>query len=456
MRGNLASLLLFSRDMRLPATPSIDTRPRKADSPLPPALRLFCALMVSLTLADLASVALCRFVLHLKGFPYGEYLLPSDSAYADLRMFTTRFHHFHSASFFAPQWGSPYLYPAAIAPLYKLFFLFPHALVGFFAALVAILLAVGLLLFRALRRHGVRRSSAAIFVLVSGLFSYPFFFEANRANMELYVWLFSALGVYAIYRDRPWMGAALIGAAAALKIYPLIYFGLLLSRKQYRQFVFGLFSSAVVTLASLWAVCPNILQSCRDVRTGLKTFEQVYVLHYRPVEIGVDHSLFGLLKRVLGPRHEMILPHLLLLYLAAGALFGLAIYFFRIRNLPYTNQVLCLSIACILLPPTSYDYTLLSLYTPWALLVLVCVDAYRSGRRLPGLSIAFVLFGSLMSSQGEFISHGDRLGGQIKAVTLCLLLLWALRYRFPLSSELNESEPLYTRALSGDRYASAQ
>ena len=119
---------------------------------------------------------------------------------------------------------------------------------------------------------------------------------------------------------------------------------------------------------------------------------------------------------------------------------GLLVYLLRIRHLPAINQVLCLTIACVLLPPTSFDYTLLHLYTPWALCVLFAVDTYRARRlRIPGLAAVFVCFAILFAQLGEFVLHGDRLGGQIRATVLLVLFLVALRYPLQTASQPSDT-----------------
>ncbi len=151
---------------------------------------------------------------------------------------------------------------------------------------------------------------------------------------------------------------------------------------------------------------------------------------------GFDHSLFGFYKRLspsLPP--PLVLGRLLSIYLAASSLFGVVIFWIKIRKLPIINQILSLSIASILFPPTSFDYTLMHLYIPWSLLVLLSVQSRSEIVRSRGLSIAFVCFAILMSPESEFIHNGLRFGGQIKAVTLVLLLALSLIVPFPREGE---------------------
>jgi len=397
---------------------------------LPAALRFFALFSVGLTILAWVSILVCR-LLNLRDLPYGGYLLPRIYDYADMGILVPRFKYFHSSMFFSPNVGYPYLYPPAVAPFYKAFYLFHHPVIVFLLFLVVVLSSLAGLMVRALSRHGVPLLTAVVFSVVCVVFSYAFYFEVNRANMEIFIWLFSALGVYFFTRGHSWKASGFIGLAAAMKLFPIFYLGLLLSRRQYRQAFFGIFVAGVVSLISLWAICPDIRLSLHGILSGLHGFDLMYVQQYRPLEIGIDHSLFGFIKRVLGPLPSERYKSILTVYMALAAIAGITLYFFRIRFLPVVNQVLCLAIACILLPPTSYDYTLLHLYTAWVLMVILCVDAYHRGAAsVKGVWPAFVCFAILLSQVGEIILHGERLGGQIKALVLIALFYIALRYPF--------------------------
>jgi hypothetical protein len=96
--------------------------------------------------------------------------------------------------------------------------------------------------------------------------------------------------------------------------------------------------------------------------------------------------------------------------------------------MPVVNQVLTLSLCAILLPPVSYDYTLINLYTPLALLALLAMD--NGGRGL-ALTPVFVLFAVGLAPLSEIIVHGSRIGGQVRSLDLLILLALALSRRLP-------------------------
>ena len=410
---------------------------------LPKPLRLFALSSVVLTVIALVTRWVCAHLLGLRDYPYGLYALPHDGDGVDLMNFYVRFQQFHSMGFFSPGAGSMYAYPAPVALLYWVFYRVRYAQIPFLLVTAAIMAWLAWQFVQALHRRGLARRAALLFVGIACLCSYPFYFEFTRANMEIFMWLFAAAGVYAILRERPWLGAALLGVAISMKLYPFMLLGLLISRRQYRQAAFSIAVAAAVTLLALWLICPDVRFAWQNINAGVAQFQTKFVIAYWPAYIGVDHSLFGVFKRALGDIPHPRYAHLLAWYTRLGAAAGLLVYVLRIRTLPGINQVLCLTVASILLPPVSFDYTLIHLYTPFVLWALYVVDRSRRGQAsLPGgsgllaISACFVL---LLSQVGEVIWHGDRLGGQIKAVVLLALFVAGLW--FPLPSEFDACAP---------------
>ena len=208
-------------------------------------------------------------------------------------------------------------------------------------------------------------------------------------------------------------------------------------------------AAAVSTLAGLWLVCPDIAYSWRQTVLALTTFGHQYVAGVRTQEIGFDHSLFALVKllmTILGAQSSAARPGVYLLTVALG---GILLFLLRIRHLPVPNQVLCLSVAAILLPPLSYDYTLLHLYAGLVLLSFVAIQqeaTRKTGvpqKRIPGLWAAFLILAFLLPPQSELIWHGDRYAGQVKALALLALGYVSLRYPFVLSGLFGEDGALH-------------
>ena len=300
------------------------------------------------------------------------------------------------------------------------------------------------LLGRAWVRCGVLPASAALFLLVTYALAFPFWFEFSQGNIEWVVWCVMMLGLWAFCTGRYRTAAICIGVAGSMKIFPIIFIGLFIPPRRYGAILLTLATAALSTVCSLWAVDPHLHQSWTQTAAALGIFAQEHMAQIRPLEGGFDHSLFALVKLVLnafaGSReHEQGLG----IYLALAALVGCLLFFVRIRKLPAVNQVLCLTVAAVALPPVSYDYTLIHLYAGLALLGFVAMEAAQHDQRpkVAGLVPALLLLAFVLSPESEFLVHGVRYSGQLKCVGLLALGYVCLRYPFPLAGLPAASAP---------------
>ena len=407
---------------------------------LPKVLKQFMAQSAAWTALCYATVAVCRFILHW-GFPYNYPFMPFLGLFADFREFFWKLFYFHSHEFFHQQ--PLMMYPATLAVCLKFFMLLPGShehpkfvIVRFLCVIFLTFLVMLLSVRKALIRRGLQPRAATAFLVVTWLCSFPFLFEVYQLNMEFVVWIALMIGLWAVWTDRPWIAGAFIGIAGAMKFFPFIFLGLLLVRKQYWQVILGPIVAALITVPCLWLVCPDVGYSYRQFNAAVAHFGPSYMLHLKPLESGFDHSLFCLIKRLFPtlPQPET-LAHILIAYMLTVAIGGTILFFVRIWKLPAVNQILCLSIAAILLPPTSYEYTLLHLYAPFVLLAFVALeqDAKDSSTSLSrGLPLAFGLLAFVLSIQSEFIFHSNRFAGQLQSVALVALWAVALAYPFEL------------------------
>ncbi|SFR96737.1 Protein of unknown function [Granulicella pectinivorans] len=395
----------------------------------PRPLRIFAAVASSLLLLALTVEFISKFILRW-GRPYSSPLL--YEYFPDIVSLRPRFTHFHTLAFFTDLKDPLCMYPAPIAVLYRFFFLFrPYDLVIFLTFILVSFLIAAVLFGRALIARGLSRKATIMLLSAAYVTSYPLWFEIKQANMEICVWLVVSLGVWAFFEDLSYIAAICFGIAGGMKIFPFVFLGLLLARRQYRAFTVGFVVAALIQPPSLWLVYPHVAESLRLNNQAIAKFRSIEMLQIHP-ETGSDHSIFGIIKTLLYRHLQSAgLDPILTAYLPLAALAGFILYFVRIRKLPVLNQVLSLCIASILLPPTSFDYTLIHLYVPWALLVIFALIAKQSGREYKGLVEAFVCFAILFVPETEFIYRHQSHGGQIKALVLIALFFIALKYPFP-------------------------
>ena len=357
----------------------------------------------------------------------------------DLRMYMNRFRDLHHEGFFTDP-GLPFVYFAPGVFLYPGFFAF--GVRGSVYAYTAVTFAALLFGFLWLRRCLVRvhlspRSSTA-FLLIALVTSYPILFTAERGNLEMMIAIGLAVGTWAFWKGHPWYAAILWGIFGSVKLYPLLLSAIFLSRRQYRQLLLTVATAASMILLSTLYIGPTFSTALEGLRMGTRTFLQLVTLQF--YSEGFDHSFFMLLKLGTLPFH-VNRQHLLLGYMTCISLIMLLLFFVRIRKLPRANQLLILSVCSVTLPPTSFDYTLIQLYAPWAVLVLIAVRASAAGTQIPGLRVAFALLALIFTPTNIVFVHGAAYSAQLKSLLLLTLLILALVNPFQPVSEAGEPRP---------------
>lgn len=391
----------------------------------------------SFVVAQVVFTAVCwAFLFHWRHYPAYPYTTPylHYNHLLDLEIFRPRFEYLHNARFFDPPDSflplttQVYQYPAADALLYEAFYTTKHPAPAFLLVTVPLLLVLAFSFARALSHTGVARWKAYGLVIYSLVLSYPLWLEIVLGNLELCIFLLVAFGIWSYLKGRPYVAAVLLGIAGGMKLYPLIYLGVFVARRQWKQTLTALVVAVLCNLVGLWLVGPSLHYSFVHVLSGLHEFREHYTRSYLPIETSIDHSAFGLLKRLIWKRYpDGVLPDRdVTLYLISAAAVGIGLYVARIRKLPLVNQIATLCIASIWIMPTSHDYTLLHLYVPCAMLVLLTLDRYRE--RIQGAIPALLCFAVLFSPTSEFIRHGLGFSGQVKCVALVALMLVFLRW----------------------------
>ncbi|MCU1251994.1 MAG: hypothetical protein JWQ49_5023 [Edaphobacter sp.] len=391
---------------------------------LPAELLLFCRVTLW---ASVAAWSLA-FIAGSVGlpFPYNWPMLSTDALH-DYWNYIDRFKLLHTSAFFTAP-GYPFTYPAPAVVLYKFLYFFGMS-GGFLVYLILILAALAFAFMRIrdeLLLRGLPKALAKGLPLLILVASYPIIFCIQRGNLEILIAIGLALGTWAYWRGQTWRAAILWGVFGSMKLYPLLLLAIFLSFRQYRQFFVSILAGVTTTFLSLLYIGPDLRTALAGILGGLDAFLKLYSLKI-DYWIGFDHSLFALLKLNL---RNIPLPALLHGYMLTLAVVMLALYFVRIRKLPVANQLLILTIASILLPPTSSDYTLLQLYAPFILLVFVAIDARE---RIAGLAPCLVLLALLFTPTNFYFYSGHGAGGQIKCLLLLGLMTIALIY--PFSSE---------------------
>ncbi len=398
--------------------------------PLPRVLRRFWVAS-AVTFGLMFAVGYLRYRM---GAPRPHYNPIGTVHFSDLLEYLPTFRLLHTAAFFRNPVTNPVAYPPFGAVFYRVLYATGRPVAAYLVCGAAwlVMLTVGVGAW--LCGEGVRPVVAYVFPATVLLMAFPVLGMLCYGNIELFLWMFAATGVWAMMRGRPMLAAVLWGCAAAMKLYPLILLVLLLPRRQWRAVAAGVLTFAGLTLASLWSLGPTVrvawLGSVRNVFGYQGVRQQEWSLH----ELATNHSAFTWVKlmlRVAGkPFAGAMLP-----YYVCGALLFVLIFAVRVRRLPMANQLLFVTAFMLLFPPISYFYTLVHLFAPLVLMAGVAMDAERSGRRIAGvhgaMALVVPLFGSfmLLTERRLFL-----FGGLLQGVLLLMLLYASVRFRFVATS----------------------
>ncbi len=410
----------------------------------PPVLTRVAWVMTAMLAASVIFTAVFTHLLHTPE-PFGIPWFWHGQQWPDFRVFQDQSLHFRTPAYW-DDYGYPFTYPAPLAVTFGLFYRMPHPLKTYFIVLALGCTAWTIWLTRGLIISGLAMRESLAFALIILLTSWPVWYLIDTTNIEGLMAILLALGVLAVLRGNSWLGAVLIGIAASMKLFPIILLVLLISKKRFREFGAGVITAVGTTVLSLDLLGPSIGAAQAHLSDGMEFLRKNYmVLNRGAIELNFSHSLFNQLKfaLLLGDRilnhggaaasrtHEQaILDAALPTYLVVGAILGIAIYLIQIRTMPLLNQTIALTVAAVLLPPFSSDYTLIHLLIPFALLCFYTVDTAREGRNVAGLNICFACFCLVLAFE-SFFTIRYAFANSIRTLALCVMLVAVLRNPFP-------------------------
>jgi hypothetical protein len=417
------------------------------------ALKTYLVALSSLWTVAILIVSLRRFVLH-RAFPLNSLFLSPGSRFWDFTVYAPRFAVWGQGDRFFTLPGFPFDYPPPVViselAYYKLS---DKPLYAYLATVILFAVAGALLVAMAVPKRIQVRPLAIAAALATAIFSYPLFFLLERANIEGVVWMASSLGLLFFACRRFTWSAIFLALATAMKLFPGPLLLLLLAKRRYRDFCLALAAFAAFTYGSLWLTGPSPLRAAQGIVQGMDHLRQDQVLHFIPPDVGFDHSIWSLVKQVLhrwNPSDSALnalLPRIYLIYGLFALAFFAAAYLSRIRYLPVLNQMLALSALSVLLPFVSFDYTLVHMFAPFSILLLVLAADVSSGRlRLTYQQILFLLlpFAILFTPQSYLVVSIVGYDGQVKALALLALIAASASIPLPSSmfSELPERQTL--------------
>jgi hypothetical protein len=366
----------------------------------------------------------------------------SDPLFGDLMEYPGTYKLLHSAAFFFNFADKPWPYPmfspvayppfaaVVMAPVYA----FPIPELLFLIVSGAWLAVLVGWVSRGMMRVAISPATAILMPLTLALVSFPIERLVHQGNIELVVWMFTALGVLAFLRGRDDAAAVLWGLAAAMKLFPIILLILLLPRRRYRALAVGAGTLVASTVISLWWLGPTIGVAWRGTMKNVFGYEGIRTAEWTFREVLANHSLievakfFALLVRF--PLGRITLP-----YFACGAVvMGLA-FFGKLWKMPVANQVLGVSTFMVMFPPISYYHALVHMYAPLIVLGWTAIRAQRAGVRVPKLQGTMLLFLPLFAPFTVLTFPAAFLFcGIVQSLVLLALFFCALEFPFEMKA----------------------
>lgn len=340
----------------------------------------------------------------------------------------------HTATFFDPANSSPVAYPPFGAVQLMLLYATGHPVIFFLALAVAALGVAVSGVRRALIENGIDRRTALLFPMTLAVMSFPIERLVVQGNIEIFLWIFTAAGVWAYLRDRDDIAATSWGLAAASKLYPAALLLLFVPQRKYRAFAVGVIVFFAASVLSMVWLGPDLATVWRGSLQHVFGYQQLRAAELSTRELNANHSWFLPVKFAAAVFGISALALVKLYYMCGGLIF-LAVFFGRLRKMPIANQLLGVSIFMMTLPTISYFHTLVNLYAPLLVLFFLAIRAERAGVRVDGLSTTILLFIPLFASFQLFTFPTVFLFcGVVQAILLIALFLYAVQYPFELPS----------------------
>jgi Glycosyltransferase family 87 len=410
-------------------------------------LGLYGILLASLT-------AFAWYIYYLKRYsPLKRPLFDKEDRFNDLMNYVGKIGHLKDgAAALAAGWPV-YNYPAPAAYIYAFLLRgFPHHPVRVYLLILAAgLSCAAILLWRTARTSEATNWGLIIAIIATATIGSPMIFAADRANLEGAVGLILGTGLVLFAGRRYYGSAVLIGLAASIKPFPVLFLLLLLRKRRYREIAVGVSTAVCSTLLALTALGPTPHAAYRALQPGIKRYYEHYVINVLAItEERFEHSILDCLKVVgRAGTSERKMHAILLVSVLLGAV-GFAFVLFRFFRLPTVNQMILLGVAITLFPPVAAEYTLLHLYVPFGVFLIFLKKDVGTGRvefKLGCVALLLTVF-ALLFSPMTFL--GPYAGASKTGLLLILLVVVGT---FPMPSSIFNETDAYATAISEPKRA---
>ncbi len=259
-----------------------------------------------------------------------------------------------------------------------------------------------------------------IFILT--FLSYPLLLAIDRGNFEIILFLF--LGFFLIFyiKDKWYLCAVFLGAAIAMKAFPVLLLILFIYTKKYKEAAFCITVAFLLNFIPLLFFQGGPFDNFKRMYINMRLYMDTYAVGDEGLDYGC--SLFGMIKAFLyqfNITSDIKLALKLYNYFAliAGVLI---IGYLIVVKMPLWKKAAVIVILMLLLTPVSASYKLLSIFIPIYLFV-------REQESNKGDTIFIIIFSLLLIPKNIRFIH-SLYGGVIIDPILMLGLLVLLLSRY--------------------------
>ena len=263
--------------------------------------------------------------------------------------------------------------------------------------------------------------------------NYPLLFALDRANIELYLFIFISVFLISYINKRYVLAAIFLAFAVSMKLFPAVFFIMFIREKKWKETLIFILTCFAITTVSLFfhqgGIIHNFLLMIRQMNGFGLSYDSLVSYHFNNSFAGLFIVAVAWLLQLFGHRPRAVFKiadriQFNNLYTIIVLLFFicLCIYLWKNRtNLRYT--VLVLTISMISLPVISYDYKLIHMLIP--LLFFIRTDE----------KIVPYLITLLMIPKPYYFIFNDISVGVIINSSLLFLLLAIAFFRIVLKNE---------------------
>ena len=306
------------------------------------------------------------------------------------------------------RWDIKFNYlPAAIIPLSILedigrgLYGYPNPYVTAFIFVYSYLIFLGLYLYFSF--NSLKVTQRLIIVLALAICSYPVLLTLHTSNFESHCFIMISISIYLFIKRKYFWSAVFIGFAASVKLYPLIFIVVILSKRKFWNIAAGSFigfiSPNILALNIRGEFLSNVSTWANGFLEGLNSYSVTMIQGWSGIPF--SHSLLNAYRLIIGPHccgphNAMFNPYP---YYYIFAVIFLSFIVYRIVNMrKISHKFILAASALCLLPVTSTDYKLMYFLIPIIILI-------KSSRKSIFENFLLFFITLLMIPKGYYFVH---------------------------------------------------